>query len=207
MRHKFAGNRLGRDSTLRKATMRDLARAIFVAQRICTTKAKAKEARKLIERLITLGKRKTLSAKRKAFSILCDHTMVSDLFNKIAPRFNNRMGGYTRIIPLGKPRRGDNAFRVFLELTEKEIIVKAKPVTTTKAKSEAKETGAAKKETSGAATIESKKEKTAEQHPKQEAASHEHRDHETPDKNKLKPPAGKKIMGGIKKIFNKKPSG
>lgn len=95
-----------------------MARAIFVEERIFTTKAKAKEGRKLIEKLITLGKKGTLADKRRAFAILCDHQMVSDLFSKTAPMFKNRMGGYTRIIPFGN-RRGDNAEMVYLELTEK----------------------------------------------------------------------------------------
>jgi hypothetical protein len=65
-----------------------------------------------------LGKKGTLSDKRRAFAILCDHTMVKELFEITAPRFANRVGGYTRIIPFGL-RRGDNAEMVYLELTEK----------------------------------------------------------------------------------------
>jgi len=118
MRHAKSGNRLSRNQTLLKATMRDMARAILVEERIFTTKAKAKEARKFIDQLITLGKKGTLADKRRAFAILCDHTMVSELFEKTAPRFKSRVGGYTRIIPFGL-RRGDNAEMVYLELTEK----------------------------------------------------------------------------------------
>lgn len=127
MRHGKSGNRLSRNQTLRKATVRDMARAILVEERIFTTKAKAKEGRKLIEKLITLGKKGTLADKRRVFAILCDHRMVRDLFDKTAPRFKNRMGGYTRIIPFGN-RRGDNAEMVYLELTEKSrsIITKVK---------------------------------------------------------------------------------
>jgi large subunit ribosomal protein L17 len=119
MRHAKSGNRLSRNQTLRKATMRDMARAILVEERIFTTKAKAKEARKFIDQLITLGKKGTLADKRRAFAILCDHTMVTNLFDQTAPRFKNRVGGYTRIIPFGSRRRGDNADMVYLELTEK----------------------------------------------------------------------------------------
>jgi len=106
-----------------------MARAILVQERICTTRAKAKEARKFIEKLITLGKTDTLVARRRAFAILCDHNMVSDLFNKTAPRFKSRKGGYTRIIPYVQ-RAGDNAELAFLELTEKskEIITNLKRV-------------------------------------------------------------------------------
>src|SRR5210317_995063 len=108
MRHGISGNKLGRNSALRKATVRDIAKATLLRQRICTTKAKAKEARKLVDRLITLGKKGTLAHKRKAYSILCNHKIVSELFSKMAPRFLKRNGGYTRIIPLAA-RRGDNA--------------------------------------------------------------------------------------------------
>lgn len=125
MRHGKSGNRLSRNQTLRKATMRDMARAILVEERIFTTKAKAKEGRKFIEKLITLGKKGTLADKRRAFAILCDHQMVSDLFNETAPRFKGRAGGYTRIIPFGN-RRGDNAEMVYLELTEKKNSIVSK---------------------------------------------------------------------------------
>jgi len=83
MRHGISGNRLGRNSSLRKATIRDIAKATLIQQRICTTQAKAKEARKLVEKLITLGKKDTLANKRRAFSILCNHKLVSDLFISI----------------------------------------------------------------------------------------------------------------------------
>ncbi len=118
MRHAKSGNRLSRNQSLRKATVRDMGKAVLLQERICTTKAKAKEGRKMVEKLITLGKKGTLVDKRRAFAILCDHQLVSELFATIAPRFKNRMGGYTRIIPFGI-RRGDNAELVYLELTEK----------------------------------------------------------------------------------------
>ncbi len=137
MRHAKSGNRLSRNQSLRKATLRDMAKAVFLQERICTTRAKAKEARKMIEKLITLGKEDTLAARRRAFAILCDHAEVSLLFSNIAPRFKSRNGGYTRIIPYIQ-RAGDNAELAFLELTEKsrEIITNQKRV-----KPEAKEAG------------------------------------------------------------------
>jgi large subunit ribosomal protein L17 len=122
MRHKIAGNRLSRNASLRKATLRDLAKATLVDQRICTTRAKAKEARRLVEKLITLGKKDTLAARRRAFAILCDHSIVSSLFKETAPRFKSRAGGYTRIIPFNN-RLGDNAEMVFLELVEKDRVI------------------------------------------------------------------------------------
>ena len=122
MRHRKDGNRLSRNQTLRKATLRDMAKAVLIQERICTTSAKAKEARRLIEKLITLGKQDTLSARRRAFAILCDHGLVSRLFKETAPRFKSRPGGYTRIIPFAQ-RSGDNAKLAFLELTEKSRVI------------------------------------------------------------------------------------
>ena len=122
MRHQKAGNRLSRNQSLRKATLRDMAKATLIQERICTTAAKAKEARKLIDQLITLGKKDTLAARRRAFAILCDHALVSRLFKETTPRFKDRTGGYTRIIPYTK-RAGDNASLVFLELTEKTRVI------------------------------------------------------------------------------------
>jgi len=118
MRHRKAGNRLSRNRSLRAATLRDMAKAVLIQERICTTRAKAKEARRLVEQLITLGKKDTLTARRRAFAILCDHSLVSQLFKETAPRFKSRAGGYTRIIPFSQ-RAGDNAELAFLELTEK----------------------------------------------------------------------------------------
>ena len=148
MRHGKSGNRLSRNQSLRKATLRDMARSILVHERICTTRAKAKEARKLIEQLITLGKKDTLAARRRAFAILCDHTMVSDLFTKTAPRFKARTGGYTRIIPYIQ-RGGDNAALAFLELTEKSRAI----ITGQKRTKAAKETAKAAKEAGDVKTV------------------------------------------------------
>ena len=108
MRHAIAGNKLGRSSVLRWAAVRDIAKATLIRERICTTKAKAKEAKKLVDRLISLGKGGRLADKRRAFALLCDHQLVKTLFNETAVRFKKRPGGYTRIVLLGL-RRGDNA--------------------------------------------------------------------------------------------------
>ncbi len=183
MRHQVS-KRLGRHLSLRKATLRDIAKATLVHERICTTKAKAREARKLVDRLITLGKKGTLSAKRRAFSILCDHMIVSNLFEKTAPRFKSRIGGYTRIIPLAL-RRGDGAFLVFLELTEKAVIVAPEPKTKeeTKAQLKAKE-ALSKKE------VKSQEVKTEEK--------------EIPRKDETPKRISPKVLGGLQKIFRKK---
>ncbi len=205
MRHGMAGNRLGRSSSLRKATLRDLAKATLIHQRICTTKAKAKEARKLVDRLITLGKRGTLSSHRRAFAILCDHQLVSDLFKNTAPRFKNRPGGYTRIIPLSL-RQGDGAQLAYLELTEKTEVIVSSPKTSSKAKvKEAKglqpmvEKTALQQTPPAPETPEIRKEKAPKAAP---PLTHSKQDMTSKDKLKT----GQKIMGGLKKMFTKKPS-
>ncbi len=200
MRHKIAGNRLSRNSRLRWATVRDLAKATLVDQRICTTKARAKEARKLVEKLITLGKKGTLADKRRAFSILCDHKIVSELFNETAPRFKNRVGGYTRIIKLG-PRRGDNAQLAFLELTEKKEIIISKPKT---------DKGSKIVDVKASATIvkpEKKIEKTdvKETQPKKETIKQDSKDAVTHQQDQTKAPT--KPLAGIRKMFNRKVGG
>jgi len=118
MRHKVKTDRFGRFSSYRKATLKSITISLLERQKIITTKAKAKSARKLVEKTITLGKKNTLFAKRRAFSILCDHNLVQKLFDQIAPVFSKRVGGYTRIIPY-RYQRGDNAQLVIFELTEK----------------------------------------------------------------------------------------
>ena len=187
MKHRYAGNRLGRNSSWRKATVRDLARATLISQRICTTKAKAKEARKLVEKLITMGKKGTLAHRRQAFSILCDHQLVSDLFTHTAPRFRNRNGGYTRLIPLAY-RRGDNAELVYLELTEKEHLVVSKPKTQAAAKPKEVDVAPAKEAKEAQAPAEEKK-APAKTLFKKGAPSSE------------KATGEKKPLGGLRKIF------
>ena len=117
MRHAKAKHRLNRFTSWRKATLISLTKSLILHQSIQTTKAKAKAAQPLAERLISLGKQNTLAAKRRAFSILGEHHLVSMLFDDIAVRFKNRTGGYTRVIQLGN-RRGDSASVAILELTE-----------------------------------------------------------------------------------------
>jgi large subunit ribosomal protein L17 len=122
MRHGISGNKFGRNQKLRQATIRDLVRAVLKFEVIKTTLAKAIEARKVVDKMITLGKSNTLAAKRRAYALLCDHAMVSNLFDIVAPRFANRNGGYTRIIKFFMNRQGDNAQMALLELTERQPV-------------------------------------------------------------------------------------
>lgn len=117
MRHAKRRLQLNRFTSWRRATLISLAKALITHQRIKTTMHKAKAAKPLIDRLISLGKKNSLSAKRQVYRILGNHRLVSLFFNDIAPRFANRIGGYTRILNLGI-RRGDNAQLAILELTE-----------------------------------------------------------------------------------------
>ena len=107
--------KLGRDSSARKALFRSILTSFFKHERIDTTEAKAKEISGLAEQLITLAKRGDLAARRQAIARLADEEVVRKLFDEIAAKYNDRQGGYTRILKIG-PRRGDAAPMVILEL-------------------------------------------------------------------------------------------
>jgi large subunit ribosomal protein L17 len=118
MRHRNSRNRLNKTEAHRKALLESLAKHLFIYQSIKTTRAKAKVARRLAEKLITTAKKDTVESRRRVFAALRDRDVVTRLFKEIAPLFKTRVGGYTRIIPLGR-RRGDNAEIAILELVEK----------------------------------------------------------------------------------------
>ncbi len=107
--------KLGRDSSARKALFRSILTSFFKHERIETTEAKAKEIRGLADELITLAKRGDLHARRQAIASLADEDVVRKLFGEIAAKYQDRQGGYTRIIKIG-PRRGDAAPMVLIEL-------------------------------------------------------------------------------------------
>jgi large subunit ribosomal protein L17 len=115
--------KLGRTSAQRKALLRDLATDLIINERIETTEARAKELRSVVEKMITLGKRGDLHARRQAAAFIRKEVANSEtgqdalqkLFSDIAPRYQDRQGGYTRIMKLG-PRRGDGAPMVITEL-------------------------------------------------------------------------------------------
>ena len=119
MRHLKTGRKLNRTTAHRRALIRNLLKALIQREQIQTTDAKAKELRRWADRIVTLGKKDTLHARRLAYAQLGSRTLVSRLFDDIAPRFENRAGGYTRIIKLG-PRRGDAAPLSLIEFTERE---------------------------------------------------------------------------------------
>ncbi len=107
--------KLGRETAHRKAMLRNLVTDLFREGRISTTECRAKEVRKEAEKMITLAKRGDLHARRQALAFIYDESVVTKLFEEIAPKYADRNGGYTRILKLG-PRRGDNSEVVFLEL-------------------------------------------------------------------------------------------
>jgi large subunit ribosomal protein L17 len=117
VRHQRTGKKLGRDSAHRKALYSNLAGALIRHGRIETTEAKAKAVKPFAEKMITLGKRGDLHARRQALAALRSNDVVHQLFAEVAPRFAERPGGYTRIVRIG-PRQGDAAEMVFLELVD-----------------------------------------------------------------------------------------
>ncbi|MBA2296159.1 MAG: 50S ribosomal protein L17 [Actinobacteria bacterium] len=117
MRHARSGKKLGRDSAHRKALYSNLAGALITHGRIETTEAKAKAVRPYAEKLVTLGKRGDLHARRLALAELRSNDVVHRLFTDVAPRFSERNGGYTRVVKLG-PRQGDAAQMALLEFVD-----------------------------------------------------------------------------------------
>jgi large subunit ribosomal protein L17 len=117
MRHLKKGRSLHRSSSHRKAMLRNLAVSILLHERVQTTEAKAKEVRRLVERIITWGKRGDLHARRLTARQVRSRTVVKRIFDDLAPRYTNRPGGYTRILKAGF-RHGDNAPMVIMELVD-----------------------------------------------------------------------------------------
>ncbi len=117
MRHRRAGKKLGRNTKHRRALYRNLVTALLEHERIETTLAKAKAIKPITEKMITLGKSGTLHDRRRALAFIKKKSVVTKLFDKIAPRFLDRAGGYTRIIRT-RQRPGDAASMAIIELVE-----------------------------------------------------------------------------------------
>ena len=125
MRHRLSGRRLGHGPSHQKAMFRALASSLITHEQIETTDARAKELRRVVDRLVTLGKKNTLHARRQAYSYLNDHQLVQKLFDEIAPRFGARQGGYTRLIK-SRIRLADHAPMTFVLFTDSEVTAKPK---------------------------------------------------------------------------------
>jgi large subunit ribosomal protein L17 len=119
MRHQLSGRQLSRNSAHRRALMRNMSAALLRAETIRTTLPKAKELRRVVEPMITLGKADSEAHRRRAFSVLRDDALVEKLFADIGPRFQSRAGGYTRILHM-EPRPGDSAPMALMQLVEGE---------------------------------------------------------------------------------------
>jgi large subunit ribosomal protein L17 len=115
MRHGKKVKKLGRTKSHRKAMLANIAASLFMYRMIKTTEAKAKEVRKLAEKLITLAKRGDLHAHRQVYEVIRDRKLVKKIFDEIAPKFKDREGGYTRVVKLGI-RKGDGALLSVVEL-------------------------------------------------------------------------------------------
>lgn len=126
MRHRKGGFKLGRNTSHRRALLRNLVTSIIINDRVHTTVTKAKAARPLVERMITLGKNGSVHARRQALAYLLTPESVDRLFGTVAPRYADRNGGYSRIVRTG-PRKGDAGEMAYIELlgAEKELNEKA----------------------------------------------------------------------------------
>ena len=124
MRHRKGGYKLKRNVSARKALLRGLITAVIEEERITTTLPKAKAVQPLVERIITLSKEDTPHTRQQALEVLLKPELIEKLFGKIGPRFNQRPGGYTRIIKLGT-RKGDGAETAKLELVGSELVKRA----------------------------------------------------------------------------------
>jgi len=124
MRHNKSGRTLGRKPDHRQHMMRNMVTSFLLNEKITTTITRAKELRKLAERMVTLGKRGDLHARRQAMRVIRDPQVVARLFEMIAPRYTDRPGGYTRILRIGN-RLGDNSPMVIIELVEEGYVAPA----------------------------------------------------------------------------------
>jgi len=170
MRHGKAGKKLGRTPSHRRAMFRNMVTSLLKHERIVTTEVKAKEIGRLTEKMITLGKRGDLHARRQAVAFIRSNEVVKRLFSEYAQRYASREGGYTRVLKL-EPRAGDNAPMALVELVDR-------PITEPKEKKEAK----VKKETKP------KKETKAKKEPKDKSPkAKEKKTEEKAEKEEAKP--------------------
>ena len=125
MKHNIKNKKLNKTSSHRKAMFMNMSNSLIKHEQITTTLPKAKELKRFVEKIITLGKKGDLESKRKAISILQDHKMAKKTFDVLADRYRERNGGYTRIIKLGN-RFGDNAPTAVIEFVDRDEDAKGK---------------------------------------------------------------------------------
>lgn len=146
MRHGVDGRKLGRNTSHRIAMYRNMANSVITSEQIITTVQKAKEVRRVVDRLVTLGKSGTLASRRLAFSRTRDKGVVEKLFGELAKRYEKRPGGYTRVLKTSDLRRGDAAQMAVLELVDHPTIDrrrKVKPATESAKSAEGQEQSSA----------------------------------------------------------------
>lgn len=142
MRHRKAGRKLNRTSSHRKAMFANMAAALIKHEQIVTTLPKAKELRPIVEKLVTLGKRGDLHARRQAIAKVRDEVMVAKLFDVLAPRYQERQGGYTRVLKAGY-RYGDDAAVAVIEFVDRDPSAKGQDSGPTAEEAAERETEAA----------------------------------------------------------------
>ncbi|MDL2307910.1 50S ribosomal protein L17 [Desulfovibrio sp. OttesenSCG-928-C06] len=118
MRHRNSGRKLGRTAAHRKALFKNMATALLTYGRITTTEAKAKEIRSVVDPLIALAQKDDVHSRRQAYRVLNNHKLVKRLFDEIGPLFKDIPGGFTRVVKLAMPRKGDCAPMAIIELTK-----------------------------------------------------------------------------------------
>jgi large subunit ribosomal protein L17 len=191
----------------RKAMLRNMARSLIRSEKIETTLSRAKEARRVVERLITLSKIDSVFSRRRAYDVLSDRDLVMKLFKDIAPLFSGRISGYTRIIPLGF-RRGDGARMAILELTERKIIEKLPKKKKEKAKPEELKTEKAGEEKAQipaeAKHKEEKKEPKIKTIPKSMPTLEEEKRAEKAKSEDRKAAGGRNFMKNLRGLFRKR---
>ncbi|MDO8602328.1 MAG: 50S ribosomal protein L17 [Candidatus Omnitrophota bacterium] len=192
MRHHKHSVKFGRQRSHYKATLKSLVSALIISKSITTTKTKAKETSRLADRLVTLGKEKTVTNQRRAYAILGDRKLVAMLFNDIAPLFKDRSGGYTRVM-LTVKRHGDNAQMAILEFVEK-----PKPP-------EPKKKAGKKEKKLAAPAIETKTEKEEKPvQPEQKKEEYKKEEHKKEAPQPKKPEKPIQRPGFFKKFFGRK---
>ncbi|WP_456324206.1 50S ribosomal protein L17 [Desulfonauticus submarinus] len=139
MRHRKKGRKLNRTWEHRKAMFKNMAQSLVIHERIKTTLPKAKELRRVADKLVTLALRNDLHARRQAFKILENHKLVKKLFDEIGPRFQGIQGGYTRVVKLALPRKGDCARLAIVEFSRAKNIEEGVEKTGASESSEPKE--------------------------------------------------------------------
>ncbi|PMP66681.1 MAG: 50S ribosomal protein L17 [Thermodesulfobacterium geofontis] len=127
MRHRKVSRKLGRDTEHHKAILRNMVTDLFKHGKVTTTLAKAKELRRVADKMITLAKKGDLASRRRALAFIRDKNVVRKLFNQLREKYLDRAGGYTRIIKVG-PRRGDASMMAVVELVEEKLTTKGSKI-------------------------------------------------------------------------------